>query len=52
DSKCCAIHIMKRQPDFANQKLTLEKIVEDSGPKFELYPKYHCECNWIKRYWG
>lgn len=17
-----------------------------------LYPKYHCECNWIERYWG
>lgn len=19
---------------------------------FQLYPKYHCECNWIKRYWS
>ncbi|OAD78027.1 hypothetical protein PHYBLDRAFT_108288 [Phycomyces blakesleeanus NRRL 1555(-)] len=52
DSRCCAIHIMERQPDFANQKSALEEIVEGSGHKFELYPKYHCECNWIERYWG
>ncbi|OAD71737.1 hypothetical protein PHYBLDRAFT_72846 [Phycomyces blakesleeanus NRRL 1555(-)] len=43
---------MERQPDFANQKSALKEIVEGSGHKFELYPKYHCECNWIKRYWG
>ncbi|OAD72008.1 hypothetical protein PHYBLDRAFT_169916 [Phycomyces blakesleeanus NRRL 1555(-)] len=52
DSRCCAIYIMERQPDFANQKSALKEIVEGSGHKFELYPKYHCECNWIKRYWG
>ncbi|OAD70636.1 hypothetical protein PHYBLDRAFT_69527 [Phycomyces blakesleeanus NRRL 1555(-)] len=51
DSRCCTIHIMERQPDFANQKSALEEIVEGSGHKFELYPKYHCECNWIERYW-
>lgn len=30
----------------------LEEIVVDNGFIFELYPKYHCECNWIERYWG
>ena len=27
-------------------------MVEEAGHIFELYPKYHCECNWIERYWG
>jgi hypothetical protein len=30
----------------------LAEVVEGEGFIFELYPKYHCECNWIERYWG
>lgn len=43
---------MSIQDDFKNQKSALEETVTSAGHIFELYPKYHCECNWIERYWG
>jgi hypothetical protein len=49
---CCHFHKLERQPDFAAQKSALQEIVEDKGHTFELYPKFHCETNWIERYWG
>ncbi|OAD72411.1 hypothetical protein PHYBLDRAFT_169542 [Phycomyces blakesleeanus NRRL 1555(-)] len=52
DSKCCAHHFLASQPDFMSQKTALHEAVEDSGHIFELYPKFHCKCNWIERYWG
>ncbi|KAG2220736.1 hypothetical protein INT45_007348 [Circinella minor] len=33
-------------------KSALYEVVENSGHIFELYPKFHCECNWIECYWG
>ena len=52
DNKCCARHLLASQPDFCEQKTALCEVVENAGHIFELYPKYHCECNWIERYWG
>lgn len=52
DRRCCAVHLLASEPDFVNQKSILEEIITDNGFIFELYPKYHCECNWIERYWG
>ena len=49
---CCARHFLGSRPDFCNQKSALQEVVEDAGHIFELYPKYHCECNWIEMYWG
>jgi len=49
---CCATHILSKQHDFLNQKNAIHEAVEDRNHKFELYPKYHCECNFIERYWG
>lgn len=43
---------MSMQEDFVKQKSALEETVTSAGHIFELYPKYHCECNWIERYWG
>ncbi|OAD79520.1 hypothetical protein PHYBLDRAFT_162583 [Phycomyces blakesleeanus NRRL 1555(-)] len=48
----CARHLLAFQPDFAGQKTAIQEIVEVPGHIFELYPKFHCECNWIERYWG
>ncbi|KAG2210685.1 hypothetical protein INT45_003996 [Circinella minor] len=52
DGKCCAKHLLAMQADFQGQKSALYEAIENSGHIFELYPKFHCECNWIKRYWG
>lgn len=49
---CCAKHFLESRPDFLAQKTALQETVEGSGHIFELYPKYHCECNWIEMYWG
>lgn len=40
------------QPDFKAQKSILAEAIENSGHLFELYPRYHCECNPIERFWG
>jgi hypothetical protein len=48
---CCASHRLAREPDFKNQKPGLEEAVLNSGHLFDNYPKFHCETNWIERYW-
>ena len=30
----------------------LQEIVEEAGHIFLLYPKFHCELNWVEYYWG
>jgi hypothetical protein len=49
---CCARHFLESRSDFKEQKSALQELVEKSGHIFELYPKYHCECNWIEMYWA
>ncbi|OAD74371.1 hypothetical protein PHYBLDRAFT_101127, partial [Phycomyces blakesleeanus NRRL 1555(-)] len=49
---CCARHLLDSQPDFSGQKTAIQEVVEEAGHIFELYPKFHCECNWIECYWG
>lgn len=52
DNECCARQLLGSQPDFLAQKSALAEVVEGAGHIIELYPKFHCECNWIERYWG
>jgi len=40
------------QPDFLEQRSTLEEIIVGLGHVFEWYPKFYCECNFIEQYWG
>jgi len=49
---CCGKHLLEAQPDFKAQRTAIQEVVEDSGHIFELYPKFHCECNFIERFWG
>ena len=44
--------MLAAQPDFVAQKTALHEAVNKAGHLFALYPKYHCETNWIERYWG
>jgi len=35
--------------NFAQEKLCIQKIIEQRGHKFVLLPKFHCELNPIER---
>lgn len=50
--ECCAVHLLGNQPDFVEQRSILAEAIEEAGHIFELYPRYHCECNPIERFWG
>ncbi|KAI9249110.1 hypothetical protein EDC94DRAFT_589263 [Helicostylum pulchrum] len=52
DHNCCAAHLLANQLDFLSQRSILAEAIEESGHIFELYPRYHCECNPTERYWG
>ena len=43
---------MLLQPDFCEQWSILEETIIKKSHIFERYPKFHCECNFIERYWG
>jgi hypothetical protein len=49
---CCAQKILSSQPDFREQQSMLHEAILSAGHVFERYPKFHCECNFIERYWG
>ena len=49
---CCARRILSCQPDFLKQKSALEEVTIASNHMCEKYPKFHCEYNFIERYWG
>ncbi|KAJ6578569.1 hypothetical protein B0H19DRAFT_930936 [Mycena capillaripes] len=40
------------QPDFVKQKSALEELIESRGHICDFYPKFHCELNFIEKYWG
>ena len=40
------------EPDFLAQKGAIEELIENAGHKCIFSPKFHCELNFIERYWG
>ena len=50
--ECCATAVLYAQEDSKSTRSRLQEIVEDAGHIFILYPKFHCELNWIEYYWG
>jgi hypothetical protein len=51
DESRCPFHMLATQPDFLETNTMLHQAITDAGHLFSLYPKYHCETNWIERYW-
>ena len=49
---CCCQRMLYSQPDFMEQKSTLEELIEGAGHLILFYPKFHCELNFIGQYWG
>ncbi|CAG8676734.1 24404_t:CDS:2 [Cetraspora pellucida] len=45
---CCARHTLTMEPDFLEQKTSIAETVEAAKHIFELYSKFHCECNFIE----
>src|SRR6266545_5960693 len=51
-TSCCARQVISLEPDFLAQKGAIEELIEKAGHKCIFYPKFHCELNFIERYWG
>lgn len=51
-TECCAQSVLAAQPDFQEQKSVIQELLESRGHFVLFYPKFHCECNWIERFWG
>ena len=48
----CCRKIISLQPDFLAQRSALDEMIENSGHVCIFFPKFHCELNFIERYWG
>ena len=48
---CCARAVLSAEPDFLQQKGRLQEELEGSGQEVIFYPKFHCELNFIERFW-
>jgi len=51
-TSCCARQVISLEPDFLAQKGAIEELIEKADHKCIFYPKFHCELNFIERYWG
>ena len=48
---CRARRVLEAERDFRGQKGRLQEEVEALGHRILPYPKFHCELNFIERYW-
>ena len=51
NGECCATTLLQSQKDFKEQKGALQELVESTGDSAIFYPKFHCELNFIERFW-
>lgn len=51
NGECCATALLQSQRDFQEQKGWLQEKVEAAGHSVIFYPKFHCELNFIERFW-
>ncbi|KAI9480366.1 MAG: hypothetical protein EXX96DRAFT_537641 [Benjaminiella poitrasii] len=50
DFMCCAKHLLGSQPNFKAQRSAIHEAVDACDYGFLLYPNFHCELTFIKRY--
>jgi len=48
---CCARSVLATQLDFLQQRGRLEEELEAAHQLVIFYPKFHCELNFIERFW-
>jgi hypothetical protein len=51
DGGCCARAMLAAQQDFREQKGQLEEELVAANQLCIFYPKFHCEMNFIERFW-
>ena len=44
--------ILEAQPDFQEQHLFVQEVIEAAGHLCIFLPKFHCELNFIEYFWG
>jgi transposase len=49
---CCARRLLSQQPDFLEQKSSVQEVIEAAGHLCIFLPKFHCELNFIEFFWG
>jgi hypothetical protein len=47
-----AMAMVRELPDFKGQLPWIKETVRAAGHEVIFLPKFHCEFNWIERYWG
>ncbi len=52
NNDCFAQEVMSKQPDFQGQRGQLREELEATGNLMIFYPKFHCELNFIDRYFS
>jgi hypothetical protein len=52
NARCCCVKILSSQPDFKNQKIWIEEVLDTYDIKVIFYPKFHCELNFIELMWS
>lgn len=50
--RCCARTLLRNQQDFKEQKGRLETEINERSHLIIFYPKFHCELNFIERFWA
>jgi len=48
---CCARVVLTAEPDLLGRKGRLEEELLAEGHEAIFYPKFHCELNFIERFW-
>ena len=51
NTECCARRVLSQQQDFRDQKGHLQEEIEAANHLIIFYPKFHCELNFIERFW-